>query len=114
MTKEEIIQYILNSPENTNSNVLRGMLDELDSGGGKSVTYIEDINGILDHTYAEILELIENKEIVAIIYEEKIYYIAQIQLDEKSGLYAVISHKPPFGVSRFYEAAHTDDYPTIT
>jgi hypothetical protein len=31
MTKEEILQYVLESPENTNPNVLRGMLDKIDS-----------------------------------------------------------------------------------
>ena len=34
MTKEEIIKYVTSSPENTNPNVLEGMLEELDSGGG--------------------------------------------------------------------------------
>lgn len=38
MTKEEIVQYVLNSPENTNPNVLNGMLEEL-SGGSQLPTY---------------------------------------------------------------------------
>lgn len=33
MTKEEIIKYVTSSPENTNPNVLEGMLDQLDNGG---------------------------------------------------------------------------------
>lgn len=36
MTKDEIIDYVLNSPENTNPNVLKGMLDQLDNGGSSS------------------------------------------------------------------------------
>ena len=31
MTKEEIVKYVLSSPENTNPNVLEGMLDELNN-----------------------------------------------------------------------------------
>lgn len=44
MTKEEIIQYVLQSPENTNPNVLKGMLDELDTGpqAGYKVTIINN------------------------------------------------------------------------
>lgn len=113
MTKDEIIDYVLNSPENTNPNILKGMLDQLDSGSGESVTYIEDINNILDHTYAEILELIENEEIAVIIYEERIYYIGWIRLDEKTGLYTIEAFEPLLGINIFYEAAHTNDYPTI-
>lgn len=33
MTKEEIINYILQSPENTNPNVLKDMIDDLGGGG---------------------------------------------------------------------------------
>ena len=33
MDKEEIINYVMRSPENTNANVLRGMLDQLGGGG---------------------------------------------------------------------------------
>lgn len=36
MTKDEIIDYVLNSPENTNPNVLKGMLDQLNNGGSDS------------------------------------------------------------------------------
>lgn len=41
MTKDEIIDYVLNSPENTNPNVLKGMLDQLDNGGGGDFKSIE-------------------------------------------------------------------------
>jgi hypothetical protein len=34
MTKEEILEYVLNTPENTNRMVLSDMLDEFSSGSG--------------------------------------------------------------------------------
>jgi len=33
MTKNEIIQYVIDTPDNSNPNVLRSMLDELPAGG---------------------------------------------------------------------------------
>lgn len=36
MTIQEILDYIVKTPENANVNVLSGMLDELTSGGGSS------------------------------------------------------------------------------
>ena len=47
MTKEEIIEYIMNSPENTNPNVLKGMLDEMGGSSeqiGYKVTIINNTN----------------------------------------------------------------------
>lgn len=47
MTKEEIIQYVINSPENTNPNVLEGMLDEMGGSNeqvGYKVTIINNTN----------------------------------------------------------------------
>lgn len=34
MEKQDIINYVLNTPENTNPAVLKGMLEQLESGGG--------------------------------------------------------------------------------
>ena len=36
MDKETILDYATNSPENTNRNVLRGMLDNFAKSGGSS------------------------------------------------------------------------------
>ena len=36
MDTQTILKYVMNSPENTNPNVLKGMLDELSEGGGGS------------------------------------------------------------------------------
>ena len=36
MTKEEIINYVMNTPENTNPAVLKSMLEEIESGSSSS------------------------------------------------------------------------------
>lgn len=49
MTKDKIINYIMNTPENTNKYVLDSMLDELSNsnGGGGNPNYVETITGTL-------------------------------------------------------------------
>lgn len=63
MTKEEILDYVMDTPENTNRMVLSDMLDEFSSssgGGGSSAllitaTYDSDTEMMtLDKTYGEI------------------------------------------------------------
>lgn len=41
MTKEEIVKYVMQSPENTNPAVLEGMLNQLDNGGGGDYKFVE-------------------------------------------------------------------------
>ena len=41
MTKEEILDYVMNTPENTNRMVLSDMLDELQTGGGSGGLVVE-------------------------------------------------------------------------
>lgn len=56
---DEIINYVMNTPGNTNPNILRGMLDEISSsrGGGDVLILHEDPNTHnLDRTAAEIYE----------------------------------------------------------
>ena len=60
MTKEEIFDYVMESPENTNPAVLRSMLNELDGGFGGGVLNITDTEGTLDKTFGEIQEAFES------------------------------------------------------
>ena len=53
MTKEEIVKYITSSPENTNPNVLEGMLDQL-GGGGSSDYSIAKVTIIVNLTQADL------------------------------------------------------------
>ena len=44
MTKEEILDYVMDTPENTNRMVLSDMLDEFSSGSGSGSVLIVEIS----------------------------------------------------------------------
>ena len=56
---EEIINSIMQSPENTNPNVLRGQLEGLATGGSE-ITVVHNVDGTLDITAGELAELCQN------------------------------------------------------
>ena len=68
MDKNDIFEYVMNTPENTNPNVLRNMLNNLPSGGGSSLLVARaeistqafeeggEIPLTLDKTYAQLAE----------------------------------------------------------
>ena len=63
-TKEEIFEYVTNSPENTNPAVLRSLLNSLDSGGGSNAPFVVTITATsesvtADKTFAEITAALE-------------------------------------------------------
>lgn len=67
MTKEEILDYVMNTPDNTNRMVLSDMLDSFSSGGGNIAPLIttfvdEPTEGDyqIDKTFGELLEAFEN------------------------------------------------------
>ena len=68
MTKEGIINYVMNTPDNTNPAVLRSLLDQMENGGfnGMFVVHV-DIFGILDKTWQEIHDKLTEGYYVSII-----------------------------------------------
>ena len=58
MSNEDIIDYVMESPDNTNPNVLRGLLDQ-NSGNTGGILVIQDNNGTLNKTGNEILEALQ-------------------------------------------------------
>ena len=57
MTKEDILDYVMNTPNNTNRMVLSDMLDEFNSGSGGGVFLIvEGNNYTLNKTWKEIYD----------------------------------------------------------
>ena len=54
MTKENILDYVMNSPENTNRMVLSDMLDELVNSSSGSVLITQMVDGYTDKTTSEI------------------------------------------------------------
>ena len=41
ITKNEIFNYVMNDPSDTNPAVLRSMLDNISEGGGENMSFIE-------------------------------------------------------------------------
>ena len=63
-TKNEIFDYVMNSPENTNPAVLGSMLNNLESGGDTGdpliVTFSGEYGNSCDKTFAEIKSAFES------------------------------------------------------
>lgn len=97
MTKEEIIQYILQSPENTNPNVLKGMLDELDSnkGGDNMVVSLFESS---DNDYY--LSNYDTKEPVT--YMDIVNYIKEGKIVQWIEWYNEDQYTPAAGASTHY------------
>lgn len=82
MTKEEIIKYVMDTPGNTNPNVLKGMLENINTGGnndplGIEVYYDEDNNvykwrGV---TFTEIEDAVDAGRIVYLMRGDFPYFL---------------------------------------
>lgn len=74
MTKEEILDYVMNTPENTNRMVLNDMLNEFNSNNdGNTSVLIIHIGTEDGHTYAfdkTAGEIIEAMPLTYIVYED--------------------------------------------
>lgn len=65
MTKQEIIDYVMNTPANTNPNVLSGMLDSIANAGGGTlrvnITSFNPTDGsVYDKTWQEVHDALES------------------------------------------------------
>ena len=98
MDKEEIISYVMHSPENTNPNVLRGILNT--SGGGSSDFFvislfydetIEDFN--IDKNYQEILNVLNTNALI-LLQDDNNYISATAELDDDGILISAITCIP--------------------
>ena len=81
MTKEEIVKYVMQSPENTNPTVLEGMLEELNGGGGDykkellidAIYSYNDKEDCYDFAVPSNLNIQENDYILSIIDKGYMY-----------------------------------------
>lgn len=87
MQMEEIINSIMQSPENTNPNVLRGQLEGL-ATGGSGITIVHSINGTLDITAGELFELCQNG---VCFIEENLEYWLILEEQYSEGMFSFIS-----------------------
>ena len=110
MDKEQIIDYVMNSPANTNRAVLEGMLDEI-GGGGTSEPLIVNFsvqNGfeVLDKTWTEISEAIMLGRNVYLNYPDS---------EQPIRLYALLEFRNEdtvmFSTYTYYKNGTFDPYP---
>ena len=72
MDKDKILDYVMNTPGNSNRAVLSGMLDEFGSGGGGSGPLIvtlqaSGVDWIFDKTFTEVKEAFDEGRLVLIL-----------------------------------------------
>lgn len=89
MTINEIIDYMVNSPENSNPNVLRSMLNSLNVGGGQDndIEIIEfhiDEEEKLDLTWQEIKDALDRDAILLTKIKNSYGIILGAILDENT------------------------------
>ena len=63
---EELINNIMNTPENTNPNVLRGQLETIGNNSNGGIFVVEDNDGTLNKTFQEIYDAVDNDQFVVI------------------------------------------------
>ena len=85
MTKEDILNYVMNSPENTNRMVLSDMLDEFNSSGG---------GGPMQEIFCNISEFVDGKLPDGSAAEEYGYFTITIPDTIPSNEWIIISCAP--------------------
>lgn len=63
---EELINNIMNTPENTNPNVLRGQLETIGNNSNGGIFVVEDNDGTLNKTFQEIYDALDNDQFVMV------------------------------------------------
>ena len=99
MTKEEILNYVMDTPENTNRAVLNDMLNELQTSGGATAftvtftpTDADWTTFTADKTLAEVLAAYEAGSIINGRYGTEDTGYTQLELDGAGNGYAVFEH----------------------
>ena len=74
MNKQDIIDYIMDSPENTNPAILNQMIDEVSGGGSNNIFIIkitknDNDKQVSNKTWAEIIDALNQEKIVYYIYD---------------------------------------------
>ena len=101
MDKEDIVNYVMDNPDNTNPAVLRDMLNQLNSGGGSGLTIpasYENDTFTLNKTFKEINDVISTGGNAVINYTDdqgvtSNYTVIGTIVDESSIEYPVYSVK---------------------
>lgn len=115
---EELINNIMQTPENTNPNVLRGQLEFIGNNSNSGILAVTDDNGTLDKTFQEIYNAISNDQLIIVrqktlIPEMPAYSLSMINYigpswEDAPGNYMITTN------NNKYYADTMDDYPLIS
>ena len=109
MDKNDIIDYVMNTPGNTNRAVLSSMLNQFGGGGADSGVMIIHENWALDKTMGEIWEAVQRGIILVLVDSQGNYYQgAKVCVnDDGSSYYGAVT----FNGGQMWEAHSADAYP---
>ena len=114
MTMDEIINYAINSPENTNPNVLKSMLSSLNVGGGQSndveiIKFHIDEENKLDLTWQEIKDALDREAILLNKTEDGYGIIIGAFSDENTYVVGI-----SLDGTEYFTTDSTNGYPILT
>lgn len=117
MTKEEILDYVVNSPENTNRRVLNDMIDELmsSSGGGGGLIISAQESGVtvtLEKTWAEINAAFSAAQACVVLWPNSGYSYSVVGCGHYNSTYTVIVWNGMAPVQM--QASSPDEYPSAS
>lgn len=125
MDKDKILDYVMNSPANTNPNVLKTMLNSGGSGGGTIMVITSDDGTVetLDKTVDEIIQMLSNGSSPFVVSFDvapgapypfiNLGYIDKIMFNDRTGNgYSVYVNNK--GSELIYTAVRKYNYPSRT
>lgn len=112
MGVDDVFNYVMETPGNTNPNVLRSLLNNLDSGGSSSggILVVNVSDGALDKTYSEILAS-TTPVVIHQASEEASYWGFVTAVFEDDGEYTVVVTDSSEQAVSYYIAYSADGYP---
>lgn len=87
--KDEIFDYVMNNPENTNPAILRGMLNDL---GGGSVIFASATGSdqlTLSMSYSEVNTAITSGNMIFMLNTDSIFILSRLGYNEENQVYWV-------------------------
>ena len=116
MTKEEILDYVMNTPENTNRMVLNDMLNQINSDSGATIRIVEVLwdedssKEILSMSFNEIRQAVYNGEIVLLRGSGTTPFMLLSELPDAGGYPIYFSGTPYFEHYGEYHYGKVDGY----
>ena len=112
MDKDTILDYVTETPHNTNRAVLNSMLNQLGGGGGGAYVFVPTGSPmVLDKTFAEIKAMLESGVVLYALEIEGSGVYSPLNIftyDEDNSIYSMA-----FGSASFYFRGQSpNDYPT--